>query len=35
MPFAVGALNPLLDGALIGLIMIHTYIGFQYDFASD
>lgn len=30
MPFAVGSLNPLLDGTLIGLIMLHTYIGFQY-----
>lgn len=30
MPFAVGSLNPVLDGTLIGLIIIHTYIGFQY-----
>ncbi|KXS97353.1 hypothetical protein AC578_10730 [Pseudocercospora eumusae] len=29
MPFAVGSLNPLLDGTLIGLIILHTYIGFQ------
>lgn len=28
-PFAAGALNPLLDGTLIGLTLIHTYIGFQ------
>ncbi|KAK3068056.1 membrane anchor subunit of succinate dehydrogenase, Sdh4 [Teratosphaeriaceae sp. CCFEE 6253] len=28
-PFAAGALSPLLDGAFVGLIMIHTYIGFQ------
>ena len=31
-PFAAGALNPLLDGTLIGLTLIHSYIGFQYDF---
>ncbi|KAF2169390.1 hypothetical protein M409DRAFT_65069 [Zasmidium cellare ATCC 36951] len=29
MPFAVGSLNPVLDGTFIGLIIIHTYIGFQ------
>ena len=28
MPFAAGSLNPILDGALIGLTIIHTYIGF-------
>jgi succinate dehydrogenase (ubiquinone) membrane anchor subunit len=31
LPFAVGSLNPLLDGTLISLIIVHTYIGFQYD----
>lgn len=30
MPFAVGSLNPVLDGTFIGLIIMHTYIGFQY-----
>ena len=30
LPFAAGSLNPLLDGTLIGLTLIHTYIGFQY-----
>lgn len=30
VPFAAGSLNPLLDGTLIGLMLIHTYIGFQY-----
>ncbi|KAF1825476.1 succinate dehydrogenase flavo protein subunit [Dissoconium aciculare CBS 342.82] len=29
LPFAVGSLNPLLDGTLISLIIVHTYIGFQ------
>ncbi|CAK1356976.1 Succinate dehydrogenase [ubiquinone] cytochrome b small subunit, mitochondrial [Cercospora beticola] len=28
MPFAVGSLNPILDGTLIGLTILHTYIGF-------
>lgn len=28
MPFAAGSLNPVMDGALIGLTIIHTYIGF-------
>ncbi|KAI5367308.1 Putative succinate dehydrogenase [ubiquinone] cytochrome b small subunit, CybS [Septoria linicola] len=28
MPFAVGSLNPLLDGTLIGLTILHSYIGF-------
>lgn len=35
MPFAVGSLNPILDGSLIGLIIIHTYIGFQYGLLED
>jgi len=29
-PFAAGSLSPLLDGTFIGLIIVHTYIGFQY-----
>jgi hypothetical protein len=29
-PFAAGSLSPLLDGGLIGLIIVHSYIGFQY-----
>ncbi|KAK0260183.1 membrane anchor subunit of succinate dehydrogenase, Sdh4 [Friedmanniomyces endolithicus] len=28
-PFAAGSLSPLLDGTFIGLIIVHTYIGFQ------
>ncbi|KAK5134682.1 hypothetical protein LTR08_006197 [Meristemomyces frigidus] len=28
-PFAAGSLNPVLDGAFIGFIIIHSYIGFQ------
>ncbi|KAK5109398.1 hypothetical protein LTR62_007064 [Meristemomyces frigidus] len=27
-PFAAGSLNPLLDGAFIAMIIVHTYIGF-------
>jgi len=30
MPFAAGSLNPLLDGTFIGLLIIHSYMGFQY-----
>lgn len=30
LPFAAGSLNPLLDGTLISLIIVHSYIGFQY-----
>lgn len=29
-PFAAGALSPMLDGVFISLIIVHTYIGFQY-----
>lgn len=29
-PFAAGSLNPTLDGIFIGLILIHTHIGFEY-----
>lgn len=29
-PFAAGSLNPTLDGLFIGLILIHTHIGFEY-----
>ncbi|KAK5711070.1 membrane anchor subunit of succinate dehydrogenase, Sdh4 [Elasticomyces elasticus] len=28
-PFAAGSLSPLIDGTFIGLIMVHSYIGFQ------
>merc|ERR1711939_448543 len=28
-PFAAGSLSPLLDGAFISLLIIHTYTGFQ------
>lgn len=28
-PFAAGALSPLVDGLLIGTILIHSHIGFQ------
>ncbi|KAK1048615.1 membrane anchor subunit of succinate dehydrogenase, Sdh4 [Friedmanniomyces endolithicus] len=28
-PFAAGSLSPLLDGTFIGLIIVHTFIGFQ------
>ncbi|KAF2765692.1 succinate dehydrogenase flavo protein subunit, partial [Teratosphaeria nubilosa] len=28
-PFAAGSLSPLLDGTLIGLTIIHSFIGFQ------
>lgn len=30
VPFAAGSMHPILDGGLIGLIIIHSYIGFQY-----
>src|SRR5262245_51412968 len=33
-PFAAGSLSPVLDSALISLIIIHSYIGFQYDLSS-
>jgi len=29
-PFAAGSLSPLIDGTFIGMIIIHSYIGFQY-----
>ncbi len=28
-PFAAGSLNPMLDGALIGLVLIHSHLGFD------
>ncbi|EMC98945.1 hypothetical protein BAUCODRAFT_64927 [Baudoinia panamericana UAMH 10762] len=28
-PFAAGSLSPVLDGALIGMIIVHSYIGFE------
>ncbi|KAK5121118.1 hypothetical protein LTR85_005602 [Meristemomyces frigidus] len=28
-PFAAGSLNPVLDGAFISLLIIHSYVGFQ------
>jgi succinate dehydrogenase (ubiquinone) membrane anchor subunit len=30
VPFAAGSLNPILDGTFIGLIIVHSFIGFQY-----
>ena len=29
-PFAAGSLSPILDGTFIGLLLIHSYVGFQY-----
>lgn len=29
VPFAAGSVSPLLDSALIGLTIVHSYIGFQ------
>ena len=29
MPFATGVLNPMMDGLLIGLILVHSHIGFE------
>lgn len=29
-PFAAGSLSPLIDGTFIGMMLIHSYIGFQY-----
>lgn len=34
MPFAAGSLSPVLDGAFISLLIIHSYVGFQYVFTS-
>nr|POE79867.1 succinate dehydrogenase [ubiquinone] cytochrome b small subunit, mitochondrial [Quercus suber]POF05258.1 succinate dehydrogenase [ubiquinone] cytochrome b small subunit, mitochondrial [Quercus suber] len=34
-PFAAGSLSPLIDGTFIGLIIIHSYIGFQYVFPHE
>ena len=31
-PFAVGSLNPILDATLCALLLIHSYVGFQYIF---
>lgn len=31
VPFAAGSMHPILDGGLIGLIIMHSYIGFQYE----
>ncbi|KAK6430599.1 membrane anchor subunit of succinate dehydrogenase, Sdh4 [Oleoguttula sp. CCFEE 5521] len=28
IPFAAGSLSPLLDGGLIGLLILHSYMGF-------
>lgn len=28
-PFAAGTLNPMMDGLLIGLILVHSHIGFE------
>lgn len=29
-PFAAGTLNPITDAVLVGTILLHSYIGFQY-----
>lgn len=29
MPFATGVLNPMMDGLLIGLVLVHSHIGFE------
>ncbi len=34
MPFAAGSLSPMLDGALISLVLIHSHLGFEYDTAN-
>ena len=31
-PFAAGSLNPMMDGLFIGLILVHSHIGFEYVF---
>lgn len=31
-PFAAGVLNPMMDSFLIGLILVHSHIGFEYAF---
>lgn len=30
MPFASGSLSPMVDGAFISLLIVHSFIGFQY-----
>ena len=29
-PFAAGSLNPIMDATLCALLLIHSYVGFQY-----
>lgn len=29
-PFAAGSLNPIMDAALAGAILLHSHVGFQY-----
>ena len=29
-PFAAGSLNPIVDAALAGAIVLHSHVGFQY-----
>lgn len=29
-PFAAGSLNPMMDGFLISLVLIHSHLGFEY-----
>ena len=31
-PFAAGSLNPIMDATLCALLLIHSYVGFQYIF---
>lgn len=28
-PFAAGSLNPMMDGLFVGLILVHSHIGFE------
>ncbi|KAK3723149.1 membrane anchor subunit of succinate dehydrogenase, Sdh4 [Vermiconidia calcicola] len=28
-PFAAGSLNPLMDGVLVSLLLVHSHIGFD------
>lgn len=30
VPFAAGSLNPMMDGILISLVLIHSHLGFEY-----
>ena len=32
-PFAAGSLNPMMDATLCFAILIHSHIGFEYEFS--